>query len=243
MITEYKSRAIILHTIKHGESGHIVYMYSEHHGRIACYVNSTRTGRPTIGKTKISLQPLTIIDYVGKPNNKGDFHRILQAKRAYLADGLMFDIHKSTVALFMAEIMYKIIRDTEPNPKFFDFLITSITTLDKMESGESNFHMYFMAKLLSFLGYTPQNNYEKDTYLDMLLGKFVVIKPQHPNFFEKKETFLFAQISVSNPEKLGEIKCSRTLRINLLNGIISYISLHHETRYNIASLKILSEIF
>lgn len=240
---EYKSRAIILHTLKHGDTGHIVYMYSEHYARISCYVNSSRSGRPLIGKSKIALQPLTIIEYVGSKSMRGDFHRLSQVKRGYIPDGMIFDINKSTVALFMGEVIYKIIRDVEPDAFLFDFLYSSIVSLDKLQGGEASYHLYFMTKLLPFLGYAPQNEYLEDSFFDMKRSVFVVIRPSHPNYFEVSESRLFARFLASDLTALSEIKCSRGLRVSLLNNIIGYISLQHETNYNIVSMKILGEIF
>ncbi|MEG1554761.1 MAG: DNA repair protein RecO C-terminal domain-containing protein [Rikenellaceae bacterium] len=243
MSEEYKSRAIILHTIKHGDNGHIVYMYSQHYARISCYVNSSRSGRPLIGKSKIALQPLTMIDYVGSKSMRGEFHRLSQVKRAYVPDSMVFDINKSTVALFMGEVIYKIVRDVEPDPLLFDFLYSSIVSLDKLHGGEASYHLYFMTKLLPFLGYCPQNTYMENSFFDMKRSLFVVIRPSHPNYFEVSESRLFSRFISADLTVLPEIKCGRALRVSLLNNIISYISLHHETNYNIVSLKILSEIF
>lgn len=243
MSQEYKSRAIILHTIKHGDNGHIVYMYSERYARISCYVNSSKSGRPLIGKSKIALQPLTIIEYVGSKSDRSSFHRISQVKRAYIPDRMIFDIRKSTIALFMAEVVYKIVRDTEQDQLLFDFLYSSIVALDKLEGGESSFHLYFMVKLLPFLGYTSNNSYSEGSFFDIKKSSFVVIRPSHANYFEIFESKLFAQFLASDITILSEIKCGRALRVSLLNNIVRYISLHHEASYNIVSLKILCEIF
>lgn len=243
MAEEYKSRAIILHSIKHGDTGHIVYMYSEQYARVSCYVNSSRSGRPLIGKSKIALQPLTIIEYVGSKSMRGDFHRLSQVKRAYIPDGMIFDITKSTVALFMGEVIYKIVRDVESDPLLFDFLYSSIVSLDKLQGGEASYHLYFMTKLLPFLGYAPQNEYVEEAFFDMRRSLFVLIRPSHPNYFEVSESRFFARFLGADITDLPEIRCGRGLRVNLLNNIISYISLHHETNYNIVSMKILGEIF
>ncbi len=243
MAEEYKTRAIVLHSIKYGDSGHIVYLYSEKFARVACYVNGNRSGRPVVGKSKIALQPLTVIEYTGAISRRGELHRIYDASRAYMGTNILFDITKSTIALFMAEVIYKIIRDVDANPLLYDFLYSSITALDEMEGGEANFHLYFVVKLLDFLGYKPLNEYEDGTFFDMRRGHFVVIPPKHPNYFDAEESRLFSVMLGAGVDNLKDIKCGRVLRVGLLRKIIAYIGLHHETRYDIASLKILGEIF
>ncbi len=58
MSETYKSRAIVLHTIKYGDNGHIVHLYTEALGVVAAIMCGLRNGRLSVGRNKIALQPL-----------------------------------------------------------------------------------------------------------------------------------------------------------------------------------------
>ncbi|MEG0500211.1 MAG: DNA repair protein RecO, partial [Rikenellaceae bacterium] len=159
MAEYYKTRGIVLHTIPHGESGHIVYMYTEAWGRLSYYVNSGKRGVATVGGSKVMLHPLTMIELVGTKSN-GSFHRIKEAKRAVVSTAIFTDVYKSTISLFLSELIYKVVKEDEANPMLFDFLYQSITLLDMLEEGKANFHLFFTLQLTRYLGFYPNANYE-----------------------------------------------------------------------------------
>lgn len=243
MDTSYKTRGVVLHTIKHGDSGCIVYMYTESHGRLSYYIRTERTGKVVIGKTKISLQVLTPLEYVANVSHNGSMHRFKEAKRAFLTPEILFDIRKSTIALYISELFYRVVKENEPNSYLFDFLFQSIRTLDCLKSGVGNFHLYFTIHLAQFLGFSPSGVWEEGMFFDIMSGKYVVLRPLHELFFSVEESHYFNQFINTSIDGLEEIKMNRNQRVAILEKMITYFEYHHETHYKIGSLKILSEIF
>lgn len=239
----YKTRGIVLHSVRYGDTGHIVYMYTERFARQAFYVTGNRGGRPVIGKSRILLEPLTVIDFVGYKSLKGEMHRIREATNSFLFSGIVFDIRKSSIALFMAEVIYRIVREDAPNPLFFDFLLQCVKTLNAIEEGTANFHIYFLVQLTRFLGFYPANNYMEYSFFDIRRGEFVMLKPQHSFFIPQEESRLLGLFLNSNVDTLGAIRISRALRVSLLNSLIAFIGYHHDAAYRIGSIKILGELF
>lgn len=239
---DYKTRGIVLHTMPHGESGHIVYMYTEAWGRLSYYVNSGRRGVATVGGSKVMLHPLTIIDFVGTKSN-GSFHRIKEAKRAIVTANIFTDVYKSTISLYISELIYKVVKEDEANPMLFDFLYHSIKIMDIIEEGKANFHLFFTVQLTKYLGFPPSRTYEKDLYLDMKSGNFVIIRPSHSFHLDREQSALLWQTINITASTLADINTSGRHRSELLTKMIEYIGLHHDTRYNIKSLDYLKEIF
>lgn len=238
----YKTRGIVLHTMPHGESGHIVYMYTEAFGRISYYVNSGRRGVAVVGGSKVMLHPLTVLEYVGVKGS-GSFHRIKEAKRALVSSTIFTDIYKSTISLYMAELIYKVIKEDEANPFMFDFLYNSVKIFDLMEEGKINFHLYFTLQLTKYLGFFPSNNYEDEFYFDMKSGGFLLIRPTHAFHCERYDSFLLNEVMHADIASLPNLKSSGKHRSELLGKIIEYIGIHHDTSYKIRSLEYLQEIF
>lgn len=238
-----KNRGIVLHTMKYGENGLVVYMYTENNGRMSYFMRNNKRGRVTIGKNRIVLQPFTPIDFIANSNSDGSVIRFSEAKHSFLTVNTVFDIRKSTIALFLSEFIYRVVKENFPNPLMFDFIYNSVNALDSLERGVSNFHVYFVSKLTKYMGFYPVENYEKDYYFDISLGRYTVFRPQHDNFFSQESSFFLYSFLLIDLDKIGDIAMDRFQRIELLNNLMKYYEYHNETRYKIVALKILSDIF
>lgn len=243
MENSYKTRGIILHSLRHGDAGTIVYIYTEKYARQTYYIRGGRNGKPLLGKQRISLQPLTAIEFVGAPSRSGGMHYIREARRTIVTPNILFDVRKASVALFVSEVCYRIIREEEPNPYLFDFLHNSIGILERLESGISNFHLYFFVHLARFLGFYPGDNYRPDFFFDIKRGEYVMFRPTHDKYFSAQQSALLETLRNTAPDKLDEIKLNRNQRVEMIDKLILYYGYHHDTEYKIESVKILSEIF
>lgn len=244
MQQEYKTKIIILNSIKHAENGHIVYAYTENLGRVTYYVNGSKKGRPVVGKNKIILEPLTIIDITGYKSNNSEMHRIKEAGYTFIARDIIFNIKKSTIALFMAEIIYRLVKEPVANDALFKYLEYSINYLDSSSDNIANYHLFFLINIASFLGYMPHDNYDTNYFFDIKRGEFVVLKPNHSFYMEHDNSYFFHKLLASETYKeASEIILRREQRVIVLNNIIDYIGFHHDSVYKISSIKIFSEIF
>ncbi len=100
----YKTNGIVLHSIAHGDKGFITYLYTRDFGRVNYYIYGSRKNIATVGGVKISLQPLNLIAIVGQMPQRGDLHRLKEAKTLYLPSH-NGDLLKSTIILYMAEFI------------------------------------------------------------------------------------------------------------------------------------------
>lgn len=65
-------------------------------------------------------------------------HRMKEVRSLTPLSSLPFDVRKSTISLFMAEVLYRLIRESEANEPLFDFVCRSVVQLDRMTEGISN---------------------------------------------------------------------------------------------------------
>lgn len=238
----YKTKAIVLHTMQHKDSGYIVYALTEAFGRVSYYVNSAKRGVPMLGGSKIMLHPLTVIDIVAV-KGRGAFHRIKEAKRIIFPVSLFSDVYKSSIALFLSEFMYKVVRDDGANVMLFDYVFHSVKMLEAMGVEKVNFHLYFIVHLTKYLGFFPNNNYQEGAFLDMKSGDFVIIRPAHMRVVDREESKLLSLFMNAAVGEIGEIKSSGRNRSRLLEDMVQYVSLHHDTNYKLKSLEYFKEIF
>ncbi|HAN18266.1 MAG: DNA repair protein RecO [Bacteroidetes bacterium GWC2_33_15] len=237
-----KTRGIVLHHIKYSETSVIVTVFTENYGRQSFLIKGVRSKKSKI-KANI-LQPLFLLDMEIYYKANRDLQSVKEIQNAFIFSSIPYDLRKSSIAIFIAEILYKTIREQEANKELFDFLYHTIQYLDIKDKGISNFHIYFLIQLTRYLGFYPGNTYlEKDCYFDLKNGSFVQIKPVHPFYMNTEYSKLFStMIPFSTSQNENEI-LSYTQRMGLLEKILEYYYLHNEGVSNIKSLSVLKEVF
>lgn len=238
----YKTRGIVLHYIKYSETSVIVTIYTERFGRQSYIINGVRSKKAKI-KANI-LQPLFLLDMEVYHKPKRDLQRVKEAQNAVVFSSLPYDIRKSTLAIFIAEIIYRAIQEQEPNAELFEYMYNSVQMLDLKESGLSIFHIYFLIHLSKYLGFFPNNNYsEEKCYFDLKAGAFMQIKPFHTLFLDKEQSLIFSQLMDFSADQHASIKISYKEMTELLEKIIEYYRLHNTGISEIKSMSVLKEVF
>ncbi len=166
-----KTRGIVLHTTKYGESSLVVHCYTEQAGRQTFMVKGVRKSRK---QNRANLfQPLFILDFEVYHKDSREIQLVKEVTRTVPLNSLPFDITKSTQAIFIAEVLYRVIREEEPNPMLANFLINTIQYLDTMEEASPDFHIIFMFNLSRHLGFYPQNNFDEGSgFFNLASGRF-----------------------------------------------------------------------
>ena len=96
-----KTKAIVLNSLKYGESQIIVDMYTESHGRLSFMQRIPRTSRS--GVKKQLFQPLNILAVEFDYRQSQKLQRVKEAAIACPFVSLPFDAFKLSIALFVAE--------------------------------------------------------------------------------------------------------------------------------------------
>lgn len=238
----YKARAVVLHTVKYGDSGLIAYLYTDLWGRQTYMVQGVRSSRSK-GNKGAFFQPMFLLEYEDIELQHSEMHRMKDIAASVPLTSLPFDVRKSTIALFMAEVLYRLIREEEPNPHLFDFISSSVHALDAMQEGVSNFHLWFLVKLSYFLGFYPGNGYAAGNYFDVMRGEFVPLSPSHQMVINKDNARLLGTLMESRVDRLGSIALNRGQRVEFLNALLVFIGYHADTIHTVKSIDILREVF
>ncbi len=238
----YKSRGIVLHTVKYGDSSMVVYLLTEVGGRRTFMVQGVRS-RSGRGSKLALFQPVFPLEFEGleAPNRQMD--RFREVRAAYALQAIPFDVRKSTMALFMAEVLYRLIRESEANPPLFDFVWESVAALDAIEEGVSNFHLWFLAQLSRLLGFMPGNDYTADAWLDIREGLYVATQPIHDQHMSQEDSRLLNDLMECDVRYLGEIGLNRGQRSRFLSSMLAYFGYHLDAIAAVQSVSILREVF
>ncbi len=238
----YKTRGIVLNHIKYSETSVIATIYTESFGRQSYIINGVRSKKAKI-KANI-FQPLFLLNMEVYHKPKRDLQRLKEIQNAFVFSALPYDLRKSTLAIFIAEILYKTIQEQEPNHELFEYLFNSIQLLDLKEKGLSGFHIYFLIHLTKYLGFFPNNNHsETNCYFDLKAGSFMQIKPMYPFCLDKNQSVIFNKMLKFSEDQHEDCKMGYKERIQLLEKILEYYVLHIEGVKSIKSLDVFKEVF
>ena len=173
-----KTRGIVLHTIPYNDKYSIIYMYTEAFGRASYLVSRSRGKKSTVSKALFI--PLSVLEMEVEHLNKRDLHRIKETRICFPLNDVCCDPVKNVLALFLSEVLFRVVKDTEPDPRLFDYLYESIHLLEYADKGIANFHMVFLLGLLHHLGIFPNmESHRVGYYFDMLNGVFTDHIPMH----------------------------------------------------------------
>ena len=238
----YKARGIVLHTMKYGESSMVVFMLTDTLGRQNYMMQGIRSARSKGNKAAL-LQPMFVVDFVGLESPKMQMHRMQEVRSAVALTLLPFDVRKSTIALFMAETLYRLIKEVEPQSPLFGFVEESVVALDTLTDGIANFHLWFMVHLSAHLGFYPGNEYIHGGCFDIQEGLFVHSMPQHRLALSPENTRILAALMSTEVSDLASLNLARGQRSAFLAAMLTYFGYHLDSIHNVRSLDILRDVF
>src|SRR5690606_6646320 len=103
------TEGIVLHFIKYGESSVIATIYTRDFGRQSYLVNAARSKKSQ--NTSSLLQRLFLVDMVAYQKQTRELHRIKELKSNQVYQNIPFNITKSSLAIFLAEVLYRTINE------------------------------------------------------------------------------------------------------------------------------------
>ena len=238
----YNTKGIVLNTIKYSETNIIAKIYTDSSGLVSYIIRPAKKSR--LGIKAGLFQPLTLIDFVAYHKKKPGLHSLKEITSCHQFTGIPYDIKKSSVAIFIAEVLYKAIKEEEQNKILFDFIYSSIELLDKTEGRVSEFNLYFLLELSQYLGFYPHGNYNEHLKIFNLYdGHFQEHIPEHPYFIDAEMSRHFHKIIGKPFKEYNESGTPSTIRKELLNKILDYYRIHINGFNTLKSLAVLEEIF
>lgn len=236
-----KTRAIALKVTNYSENSVVAQLFTEELGIQSYLINGAR--KPKAKIHVYMLQPLHLLDMVVYYKDSGTLQRIKEATPSPILQQIPLDITKSSVAIFLNEILYKVLKQQQPDPQLFNFIQQSILWLDQTDKPIHNFHLCFLMKLSRFLGYMPTASDQPKAYFDLVDGVFTNVAPAHTYTLQEPHTHMFHAILNISYEQSHTIQMKHEDRIYLLSQIINFYKLHTENFGTVNSLQILEEIF
>ncbi len=199
--------AIVLSLQPHSDKAHLLHAYTRAGGRINYMVYGL--GRKNAaGK----YSPLSIVQLTT------DERSVRTAQLNYVPRTLTTDPYKRTIAIFISEVLYHVLRHPMADEPMYDFIAQAVEQLDRTDEPQ-NFHLAFLVGLASKLGFAIP----EDSPLYTL----------HPTPYTVHPT----------PYTAPPTPYTRKQRQEALRALCHYFEEHVETWQNPKSLDVLMEVF
>lgn len=230
----HKTRGIVFRNTKFKETSIITRIYTEKYGWQSYLVNGVRSAR---AKQKMSLfQPLTILDLVVYQNEKKDIQRISEQQFAHIYQTLPFDVIKSSLGIFLLEIFMKSVKESDTNPRLFQYISSQLIALDAQTAKLGTFHIHFMIDLAQYLGFKPGDLFSEDApYFNLQEGTFMPVREKYCLTREESQVLSgFLNRSMNT--------VSKSQKKQLVQNLIQYYQFHIEGFHKVNSPQILEII-
>jgi len=218
----HKTRGIVFRFTKYGDSSIIVTIFTELFGLQTYIVNGVRSKS---AKGKIALyQPLTLLDLVVYYKENANIKRIKEVRCQHQYQALQTDIRKSSIGMFMNEVLNKSVKEENHAQELFDFLFDSLISLDDQKDDFENFHLIFLIKLSRYLGFGA--HHVNEVLSGRLAGK-------------EEEELLKKLIGAEYGDALAITNLQRR---SLLEILIRFYTTHIDSLGEIRSVQVLKEV-
>ncbi|EIA10116.1 DNA repair protein RecO [Flavobacterium frigoris] len=235
---QVKTKAIVISSIKFQEKSLIVKCFTQSHGLKSYFVRDAFSGRKSNQKIAY-FQPLTILEIEAVHKNKGTLENFKEIKISAPFQSIHSDIYKSTIVMFVSEILHHSIHEEEENESLFSFLETALLWLDHHDE-IANFHLILLLETTKYLGFYPDISDIEMPFFEMTEGVFT---PFHAiSSLTEHETNLFKKLinlKFDNDQKIFHV----IERQIVLKVLIDYYSIHLDGFKKPKSLDVLKEVF
>ncbi len=238
----YTARGVVLSTLKYGDKGMVAHLLTSTHGRRSYMVQGLGSRRGH-GSKQALFQPMFALEFEGLESPRMQMHRFGEVHSGIVLRSTPFDVKKSAIAMFMAETLYRLVRESEANPMLFDFVWGSVEALDEASEGVANFHLWFLSNLCRFLGFSPGNDYSPDAWFDIAEGCFTPERPLREHAMSQDNALILHDMLECDVRYLGEIGLNRTQRVDFLSALMNYYNYHFDVINSVQSIRILREVF
>jgi DNA repair protein RecO (recombination protein O) len=160
--------AIVLKTIRHGDNSMVLKVFTRSHGLRSYMV---RTGVRK-GVRMAMLQPLSRLELVVTEDPERDLNNVREIRVEKPYTRLPYDPVRGTLALFVQEVLYKVLRQESADDLLYGFVEEALEAMDGLEDVR-HFPLLFLIQLSGHLGFQPAPPEAGEDHFDLKEGYFL----------------------------------------------------------------------
>jgi len=235
-----KTNAIVLSKIKYGDHNLIIKCYSKEFGVITFLqkgILKAKSGK--IKKAYFQLLSQLQLEITYQSNRSLQY--IKEVKPNIIYTSLHTNIFKSTIVMFLAEVLSNSLQEEEENHTLYSYLETTLQWLDTQDNS-ANFHLMFLLKLTKQLGFYPEVNNINAPFFNLRAGKF---EDKHTDLYSisGENLTLLKRLLGTTFDALTSIKITAKQRQSFLSMLLLYFDLHLGSFKKPKSLEVFNQVF
>lgn len=219
-----KTIGIVLSHTKYGDASLIVNIYTQDNGKQSFIVSGLSGNKRK--RFLPLLMPLSIVELTAYNKPSSTIHRIKEIGLHTPLVNIPFDPVRRSIALFLTELLSRSVKESGADISLFNFIVSSVMALDAGMPGQNSFHLFFMYKLTSLLGFAPDMNDASQPYFNMLEGTFCSTLPMHRHSLASADKELLLRLDALSLENMTNSYFSRSEKHRLMEIMEEYYSLH-----------------
>ena len=237
-----KTKAIVLHSFKYGESRLIVDMFTREVGRLSFIVPLPKT--PKSRMKKQYFQPMTLLEIECDVRQRVQLQKLKDVRLLSAYTSVPFSPEKLALSLFTAEFLYHALRSEQCNEPLFAYVCDAMRWLDAVETGFANFHLTFLMRLSRFLGFYPNlDDYVDGCVFDLRAATFSLQVPTHRDFLQPDDAQRIHTLMRMDFPTMRLYRLSRHDRNRIVDVLLYYYRLHIPQFPELKSLSVLQELW
>ena len=209
------TKGIVLHQLKYGETSLICRVYTEKLGLVSYIINGVRSIKSK-GKA-IILQPGNIIELEVDHRENKSLQYVKEFKLATIYVHLSSNIIKTSVCLFMLELLNNTIKEHE-------FIEGSFLHLDRLDCEDTSFPVWFMIQLSKHIGYEPGNEFDDEhSFFSLKEGLFHGSAQDEHSISAPYSRYWYEIMQQDIPQSVYSLNSERRF---LLDAVQTYFQYH-----------------
>lgn len=237
---QVSTKAVVISKLRYNDSDLIVKCYTALFGIKSYLLKNALKSRK--GKFKPAyFQPLTILHLEAEHKQNRSLHFLRDIKIQNNFQSIHTSIIKSTIAMFISEVLTIVLKEEEENLPLFDFIETALIWFNENKT-DGNFHYMFLVEITKYLGFYPDISQSHLEYFNLEDGKFY--DHEFGKYFIKGGHLISFKLLLGmkfDTEKSALFKPKQ--KLEFLNMIMLYFKIHLDGFYQPKSITILNQVF
>jgi DNA repair protein RecO (recombination protein O) len=240
------TKAIVLKTIKYGETSLIVTLYTAQFGIQSCIVQGVRksTKKVPAKSNYFFVGNILQVALYYQANKKLQRIRDFQFEKAQI--NISNSIVKNAIVMMMMEVVHHTLQEPEPNTELFDWITEQINHVENTaEALLTWMPHYFCIQYAAILGFGIHGNYSETTPI-LHLQDGVFIPPTtdvNAYYCLPPQSKIIDVLNMQTEKTLHTIVVYNTNKRKVLQDIITYFQLHIAHMQTIKSIEVLAAVF
>jgi len=237
-----KLRCIVLNVMKYSDKNSIAHVYSDKRGRMAFLLPQGNTRGARLRNA--AFMPLSEVALEAKITPNRDISTLRDIRPIRNLSNIYGDPIRSAIAMFISELLSRVIQESEQNEPLFRYISQSIAMLNDATNGVANFHICFTYHLGAFLGIQPDvDSYTEGAWFDMAEGIFTPMPPASNHRLSPEKAHALHTLSRMSFANMHLFHYNREQRGEILDAMIQYFRLHNNAIGLLKTPDILRQLF